>query len=405
MTRCGSFSRNILGSDPPRLACELQGLLLPHVIKVRTMPGRFVHRVLVAILLYGACWAQQESGAADPPGARRQRFQALEAEYRQKLTAFTKASEGVRTNADAARVNKLKPAVADYGKRFLALANEKPADDDVALDALVWIVNNDEPDEPFAQLDEVFDLIAKHHIGSPRLKPVVSSLASSASKKADSLLESLIEKGSDRTVRGTACFFLATSRYERNEGHDEKVLADVETLLERVKKDFANVRLDDEDKNLGEMADALLFEVQYLQPGKVAPEIEGTDVSGKRIKLSDQRGKVVMLVFWGSWCGPCMAEVPHERKLMAAYAGRPFTVIGVNSGDSKEKAAKTIKDNKMTWPSFLDGNDGPIVGRWNVSSFPTVYLLDAKGVILVKDLLDEDDADKVIEESVKGAEK
>lgn len=368
------------------------------------MPGRFVRRGMIAILLYGVFCAQQESGAADPPGTRRQRFQALEAEYGQKLTAFAKASETVRSNADAARVNKLKPSFADYAKRFLALAIEKPSDD-AALDALVWIVNNEEPDEPFTRLDEVFELIEKHHIGSPRLKSVVSSLASSASKTADALLESLIEKGSDRTVRGSACFYLATSRYERNEGHDETVLAGVETLLERVKKDFANIRVDDEDKNLGEMADALLFKVKYLQPGKVAPEIEGTDVSGKRIKLSDQRGKVVMLVFWGSWCGPCMAEVPHERKLMATYTGRPFTVIGVNSGDSREKAAQTIKDNKMTWPSFLDGHDGPIVDRWNVSSFPTVYLLDARGVIRVKDLLDEDDVDNVIAEAVKEAEK
>ena len=230
---------------------------------------------------------------------------------------------------------------------------------------------------------------------------MIPSLASSASLLADALLEELVEKGGDRAVRGAACFFLASSRYERLDG---KILAEVEVLLERVKKEYADVRLDDEDKPLGALADALLYEVKYLQPGKVAPDIAGTDVYGKRMKLSDQRGKVVMLVFWGSWCGPCMAEVPHERKLMAAYSGRPFTVIGINSGDSKDKAAKTIKDNKMTWPSFHDGQDGPIVARWNVSSFPTVYLLDAKGVILVKDLLDEENADKAIEEAVKDAE-
>lgn len=368
------------------------------------MTRRFVRRVLIANMFFAAGAAARLSLAADPPTTLRQRCQALQADFDKKNVAFLKASEGVRTNADALKVAKLKPSAAEYAKRFLALANEKPADD-AALDSLLWIITHDDAEASFPQLGEVVDLIQKHHVGSPRLKPAIPSLGSSASDKADSLLEVLVEKGGDRQVRGTACFFLASSRYERIDSPDAKKLAEIAALLERAKKDYADVRLDGEDEPLGAIADSLLFEVTFLQPGKVAPDIEGTDVSGKQMKLSDHRGKVVMLVFWGSWCGPCMAEVPHERKLMSTYAGRPFTVIGINSGDSKEKAAKTIKDNKMSWPSFFDGTDGPIVDRWNVGSFPTVYLLNANGVILVRNLLDDDDADKLIGEAVKAAEK
>lgn len=198
-------------------------------------------------------------------------------------------------------------------------------------------------------------------------------------------------------------FCLAYSRYGKYAGGDSKALAAIEALLERVSRDYADVKLDD-DKTLGKLAEAQLYEVKYLQPGKVAPDIEGTEVNGKRMKLSDFRGKVVMLVFWGSWCGPCMAEVPHERKLMDTYVRRPFTVVGVNSGDSQIKAATTIKNQKMTWPSFLDGAEGPIVERWNVSAFPTVYVLDAKGVIRVKYDLDPNDFDKTIAKLVKEAE-
>ncbi len=53
-----------------------------------------------------------------------------------------------------------------------------------------------------------------------------------------------------------------------------------------------------------------------LVVGKPAPEIEGADMDGKPFKLSDYKGKVVVLVFWGTWCGPCMAQVPHERELV-----------------------------------------------------------------------------------------
>jgi peroxiredoxin len=133
--------------------------------------------------------------------------------------------------------------------------------------------------------------------------------------------------------------------------------------------------------------------MKHLQPGKAAPDIEGADVTGKKMKLSDYRGKVVMLVFWSSSCGPCMAEVPGLRKLMESYAGRPFTVVGVNCDDGKDKAAKTVKDQKMTWPSFWDGEDGPIVERWNVMSLPTVYLIDAKGGIWCKRMGDSEKFD------------
>ena len=79
--------------------------------------------------------------------------------------------------------------------------------------------------------------------------------------------------------------------------------------------------------------------VHNLAVGKPAPEINGVDFDGKPLKLSDYRGKVVVLVFWGTWCGPCMAEVPHEtragradqgpavrharRRLRRGQAGRP----------------------------------------------------------------------------------
>lgn len=331
------------------------------------------------------------ANAADPKPARPDRFQALVAEYDRKVA-----------EAEFPRSKKQPPSIVEYSKRFLALAKENPGDD-VAFDALVWIVENYDSGQPRAQLDEAIDLIEKHFFKSPRLKAIIPSLADSDSRKAGALVEKLAEKGENRDVRGLASFCLAYSRYGKYAGGDPKALAAIEALLERVGRDYADVKLED-DKTLGKLADAQLYEVKYLQPGKVAPDIEGTEVNGKRMKLSDFRGKVVMLVFWGSWCGPCMAEVPHERKLMDTYVRRPFTVVGVNSGDSQIKAVTTIKNQKMTWPSFLDGAEGPIVERWNVSAFPTVYVLDAKGVIRVKYDLDPSDFEKTIAKLVKEAE-
>ena len=77
-----------------------------------------------------------------------------------------------------------------------------------------------------------------------------------------------------------------------------------------------------------------------LIAGKPAPEIDGVGFDGKPLKLSDYRGKVVVLVFWGTWCGPCMREVPHERELAERLKDKPFAVLGVNCDDDEQAAAE-----------------------------------------------------------------
>ncbi len=74
------------------------------------------------------------------------------------------------------------------------------------------------------------------------------------------------------------------------------------------------------------------------------------------MKLDDFRGKIVMIVFWASWCGPCMKEVPHERELVEKFAGRPFVILGINADGTREEALKAVKNAKMTWPQVFDGD-------------------------------------------------
>ena len=127
-----------------------------------------------------------------------------------------------------------------------------------------------------------------------------------------------------------------------------------------------------------------LKNVSLLRIGQVAPDIVGEALDGTKIKLSQQRGKITVLVFWASWCGPCMAMVPHEKKLVERMKGKPFALIGVNGDGDKVKAKEAAKKNEMTWTSFWDAAerpDGPISKAWNVYAWPTIYVLDANGVI------------------------
>ena len=99
---------------------------------------------------------------------------------------------------------------------------------------------------------------------------------------------------------------------------------------------------------------------------------------------------------------------PHERSLVRNYAGRPFALLGVNSDTDREKLREVIVEKELTWRSFWNGGStaGPISKAWNVSSWPTIYLIDHQGVIRKKNLrgdaLDEAIADLVAKAEAAG---
>ena len=124
--------------------------------------------------------------------------------------------------------------------------------------------------------------------------------------------------------------------------------------------------------------------------GNQAPEIEGVNVAGKPMKLSDFRGKVTVLTFWGTWCGPCMAMLPHERELVEKHAKDDFAFVSVNT-DPLPTIKRMIKKREVTWENWCDGSpDGPICRAYRVSSFPTIFVLDRAGIIRYIDVRGEE---------------
>jgi hypothetical protein len=83
---------------------------------------------------------------------------------------------------------------------------------------------------------------------------------------------------------------------------------------------------------------------------------------------------------------------PHERSLVNRLKDKPFVLFGINTGDEKSLLRKLIKDGEVTWPFWIDdtGKNGPITQQWAVEAFPTIYVLDAKGVIRFKDVREEE---------------
>ena len=90
-----------------------------------------------------------------------------------------------------------------------------------------------------------------------------------------------------------------------------------------------------------------------------------------------------MVVFWASWCGPCMARIPEEREIATRFAGKPFQMLGVNSDRTRDAFRKVMAKEALPWPNIFDGDPktGPIVSALRIQAFPTVFLLDHEGVI------------------------
>jgi hypothetical protein len=96
---------------------------------------------------------------------------------------------------------------------------------------------------------------------------------------------------------------------------------------------------------------------------------------------------------------------PHERSLVKKLEGRPFVLLGVNSDADRETVKKVMAREKLTWRSFWDGGstDGPIARQWNVSGWPTLYLIDHRGVIVERVGIRKEH-EELIEQKVKEAE-
>ena len=233
-----------------------------------------------------------------------------------------------------------------------------------------------------------------------------------------SFAEDVAEKHLDPDVRGKAS--LALGRMDRvylidglkdrphfggRLGTPEELRVRAREYFERVLKNYADVQSDDEGETLGELANdelAGLDNVGRLEIGKLAPDIVGQDLDGTSLKLTARSGKVTLLVFWGTWCGPCMRLVPQEVALAEKYKARAFQLYGINGGDERETAKKTAVEKQMTWSSFYGGKRGGLAAVWNVVAWPMVYVIGSDGVIRYKGHGDEMEA--AVEKAMEQAE-
>jgi peroxiredoxin len=324
---------------------------------------------LAVLVAWSGCGKGPDEGEPRPQGKT---YNELAQEYAAAQRRFSQAYAEARSEQERDNLRATSPDPKKYAARFLELARQNPQDPS-ALDALIWVAKNA---TTYSEGELALTLLARDYIQSDQLGRVCRYAAHAPSAATERFLGKVLTNSPHHTVQGLACLNLGRVL-------KESAPAEAEQYFNQVITQFTDVKQDDTlaaDRARGE-----LFEMKFLAIGQVAPDIEGEDVDGNKFKLSEYRGKVVVLDFWGDWCPTCQDLYPHARSLVQRLQGKPFALLGINT-DPKDKLRDALKRENLTWRSWWDGGDtrGPIATKWNVHSWPTIYVLDHKGVIRFK---------------------
>jgi hypothetical protein len=270
-------------------------------------------------------------GGEDRPPA--EQYKALLAEREAALQAFQKALKEAKTDEERQKVfNEMFPPLKKFGPRVFELAEKHPGDP-VAVEALVWVVTSGGggPRDKESAWGKALDRLVRDHANSDKIGPVLMMLPYAYGEQTDRFLRAALEKNPSRDVRGLACVALAQHLHARQEfaarvkehpdqvrfageqvGKEyltqllkedpERVAKEIEDLFQRAAERYPDVKLPAPYRGtVGDKARAELFEMRELVAGKPAPDIEGEDQDGRKLKLSDYRGKVVLLDFWNRY--------------------------------------------------------------------------------------------------------
>ncbi|WP_165225388.1 TlpA disulfide reductase family protein [Aquisphaera insulae] len=380
---------------------------------------RMGHRVRFAAWVLLACHGVLKAD----DGTTRARLESIEAGQAAAASRFERERQGDSTEAARRAANeRLERETRRNLEAAIELARTNP-EDATSFEALKFVVQNHQPslgDMTVRALQLMLDQGDERRPGHASYLFQVA-LGLWQYPDAERLLRRILDRNPDRAERAAACYWLARhltsqARISRRlrgkpegqkdfEGHlaaepigrfvQEKDPAALdrkaEELLERASDEFGDVRLPGSTQTIGEVATGELFAARNLNIGQAAPEIVGTDHESKPFKLSETRGKVVVLTFTGSWCGPCVAMYPLFRELLTIHKGRPFSIVSVDTDTDVQALKKAIDSGKITWRCWWDGGmDGPIARRWGIASFPRIFVLDPQGVIRFKDVRGDD---------------
>jgi thiol-disulfide isomerase/thioredoxin len=364
---------------------------------------RFVLPALVAVLVTGSLLRADDKPAKpdEVKSNRPDEIKAIRAAWAKAGQDWSKEFQAAKTPEEKAELQKKRPNPKEYLDRAQKLVDADPKDA-VALDALTFIIQNNQ-----LGAAKAFEIVAEHHAANPGILPIIG--LAGRFPAGEKLLKAALEKNSSKQVQGISCYILGNTLHQKASSDADNGAAldqQAEKYFERIEKEFADTEVGRQANGksvvLGDLAKKVMFEIRNLGIGKTAPEVVSHNLDDKEVKLSALKGKVVVLDFWATWCPPCRAMIPHSRELVEKMKDKPFVLISISSDAEKKTLTDFLEKEKMPWTHWWEGTKETSVGNtWNISGIPTIYVLDAKGVIRFKQVgfnsAEPDKIDKAVE--------
>ncbi len=210
----------------------------------------------------------------------------------------------------------------------------------------------------------------KHHLASKDLAPLCMAMVAANDPNSLPLLEKIEQESPEKKVQGVAA--LAIAMLLKDLSDEPEVMRRRLTMLRKAIIESSDVEIN--GVSVAKMAEDELYIIRFLSKGREAPDLVGTDSGGRPMRLSDHKGKVVVLLFWRSEEGSTDQIIELAQQMSERFAGKPFEIVGVNR-DPQVALRQLQAGGQIAWPNFSDpGNK--LGGEFRVAVWPLVYVLD-----------------------------
>ena len=226
---------------------------------------------------------------------------------------------------------------------------------------------------------ELKDLVAKIQIKLKAGQRTEAALAPEL-KQFDALLA---EHQGEKTDAAARILLMKAQLY--SEVFQDQAKGD--ELMQQLKREYQGTKLVAALEKQEEREKAAAKIQSSLTVGTIFPDFNERDLNGKSLSIANYKGKVVLVDFWATWCGPCRGEVPNVVATYRKYHGKGFEIIGVSLDQDQQKLLAYAQEQGMTWPQFFDGKgwDNKLAMKYGIESIPASYLLDGNGKIIARD--------------------
>jgi peroxiredoxin len=333
------------------------------------------------------CLALLQAAPAAPADAER-----VKADYKAEMAKWNAAVSAATTAEARMAAWNARPDPAGFARKMWTVISPSLGEDWVA-DPMAWFIGltinlqapvpaAGDPNQPPAppadarqfgrELDTIATAVTSYHLTNQKLAPVCLAYAAGSDPKSFALLEKLQTAHKVPAVQGVAA--LATAMRLRSLGDDPELMSRRLKLLRKAIIDSADVEVS--GVTVAKLAQDELYVIRNLTKGRIAPDLTGMDSGSRPMKLSDHKGKVVVLLFWNSGVTDVVRLLESMNALRETHADKGVALVGVNNDTvANLRSIQQSDADLLGFPNFSDPRN-ELSEAYRVGTWPLVYVLD-----------------------------